>query len=403
MPSRLTRRSVLATGAVALPMTAAACAKTSVGNGFGSSGNSATPTPTPTPTPATLTIAADHPITELQPGDALKFAVANGTLKDVKVTDSEGSEVTGTLKDAVWTPSKPWSLKTSYTVAATLSNTDPHAGSTTTVTKNIKSIDGAVNVVEMLYSDASVGIGMPVIIKFGHEVIDADMRARIQKAMHIDVSPQQEGAWGWIDHSQLMWRPKDFWKAGTKVNVSGNLTGLPTSSHRWITHDVKGSFQVGQARIVKIYINKHKMDVLQDGNVVRTIPVTTGKPGASTTTRSGTKVIIERDATRIMDSSTVGIPKGSSDYYHLKVKYAMRVTYTGEFIHAAPWSKRSQGSANVSHGCVGLSTENARWLFNFCAAGDPVINSGSNRMFKPDEGIGCWCYDWSGWQKLSAV
>ncbi|WP_446917373.1 L,D-transpeptidase, partial [Klebsiella pneumoniae] len=85
---------------------------------------------------------------------------------------------------------------------------------------------------------------------------------------------------------------------------------------------VKGSFQVGQARIVKIYINKHKMDVLQDGNVVRTIPVTTGKPGASTTTRSGTKVIIERDATRIMDSSTVGIPKGSSDYYHLKVKYA---------------------------------------------------------------------------------
>ena len=70
MPSRLTRRSVLATGAVALPMTAAACAKTSVGNGFGSSGNSATPTPTPTPTPATLTIAADHPITELQPGDA---------------------------------------------------------------------------------------------------------------------------------------------------------------------------------------------------------------------------------------------------------------------------------------------------------------------------------------------
>lgn len=271
------------------------------------------------------------------------------------------------------------------------------------MTKNIKSIDGAVNVVEMLYNDASVGIGMPVIIKFGHEVIDADMRAKIQKAMHIDVSPQQEGAWGWLDHSQLMWRPKDFWKAGTKVNVSGNLTGLPTSSHRWITHDVKGSFQVGQARIVKIYINKHKMDVLQNGKVVRTIPVTTGKPGASTTTRSGTKVIIERDVTRIMDSSTVGIPKGSSDYYHLKVKYAMRVTYTGEFVHAAPWSERSQGSANVSHGCVGLSTENARWLFNFCAAGDPVINSGSNRMFKPDEGIGCWCYDWSGWQKLSAV
>ena len=50
MPSRLTRRSVLATGAVALPMTAAACAKTSLGeDGFGSKGKSAAPTPTPTP------------------------------------------------------------------------------------------------------------------------------------------------------------------------------------------------------------------------------------------------------------------------------------------------------------------------------------------------------------------
>ncbi len=404
MPSRLTRRSVLATGAVALPMTAAACAKTSLGeDGFGSKGKSAAPTPTPTPTPAALTITADHPITELQPSDALKFAVANGALKDVKVTDPEGNEVTGTLKDAVWTPSKPWTLNTSYTVTATLSNTDPHAGSTTTATKKIKSVDGDVNVVEMLYSDASVGIAMPVIIKFKHEVVGAGMRANIQKAMQIDVSPKQEGSWGWLDHSQLMWRPKDFWKAGTKVSVRGKLTGLPTSSHRWATRDIEGSFQVGDARIVKIYIDKHKMDVFQNGKIVRTIPVTTGKPGASTTTRSGTKVIIERNATRIMDSSTVGIPKGSSDYYHLKVKYAMRVTYTGEFIHAAPWSERSQGSANVSHGCVGLSTEAAKWLYNFCAAGDPVINSGSNRQFKPSEGIGCWCYDWSSWQKLSAV
>src|SRR3546814_4973900 len=39
--------------------------------------------------------------------------------------------------------------------------------------------------------------------------------------------------------------------------------------------------------------------------------------------------------------------------------WAMRLTYSGEFIHAAPWSVGSQGSANVSHGCTGMSTENA--------------------------------------------
>ena len=41
----------------------------------------------------------------------------------------------------------------------------------------------------------------------------------------------------------------------------------------------------------------------------------------------------------------------------------MRVTYSGEFIHAAPWSVGSQGVANVSHGCTGLSTADAAWLY----------------------------------------
>ncbi|MDO4412503.1 Ig-like domain-containing protein [Cutibacterium sp.] len=389
-------------------MTVAACAKTSTTqNGFGSGSNvgesSETPTPTPTPTPATLTITSDRPITKLQPGDPLKFAVVNGDLEDVKVTDADDEEVKGVLKDGVWTPEEPWALNTSYTVTATLTNTDSHAGPTTTVTKKIKSLDGDTNIAEVLYNDATVGVGMPIIIRFRKEVIDADMRAKIEQAMELDISPKQEGAWGWLDQSQLMWRPKDFWKTGTKVSVRGKLKGLPTSSHRWLTRNVEGSFRVGDSRILKVYIDRHKMDVVVNGKVARSIPVTTGKAGSSTTTRSGTKVIIERETTKVMDSSTVGIPEGSSHYYRVKVKYAMRVTYTGEFIHAAPWSEESQGSANVSHGCVGLSTANAKWLFNLCAAGDPVVNTGSNRQFKPSEGIGCWCYDWEGWQKLSAL
>ncbi|WCC79926.1 L,D-transpeptidase [Cutibacterium equinum] len=417
MSSRLTRRSVLASSAVAVPATVAACAKTSPEeNGFGSTSNingsgkssatstpAATSTPTANPTPAELTITSDHPITELHPDDTLKFAVVNGSLKDVKITEKNDDEVKGTLEDTVWTPEEPWSLNTSYTVTTTLTNTDSRVDPTTTVTTKIKSLDGDTNVVEMLYGDATVGVGMPVIIKFHKEVIDAKMRAKIEKAMEIDVSPKQEGSWGWLDQSQLMWRPKEFWKPNTKVSVRGKLKGLPTSSHRWITRDIEDSFRIGDSRILKIFIDEHKMDVLVNGKRERSIPITTGRPGASTTTRSGTKVIIERDRTKIMDAETIGIPKGSSDYYRLKVKYAMRVTYTGEFIHAAPWSEGSQGSANVSHGCVGLSTENAKWLFNLCAAGDPVVNSGSNRQFKPGEGIGCWCYDWEGWQKLSAL
>jgi lipoprotein-anchoring transpeptidase ErfK/SrfK len=42
-------------------------------------------------------------------------------------------------------------------------------------------------------------------------------------------------------------------------------------------------------------------------------------------------------------------------------------------VHSAPWSVGSQGYANVSHGCINLSPENAAWYFDTVSLGDPII------------------------------
>lgn len=415
-PSRLTRRSLLAVGAVAVPVAIAGCAKSdSLGEALSSGGStpsasggttagSAAPssaTPTPTPTPATLTVTAQHPLTAVQPTDTLTFTASHGTLRTVKVLNAKKETVDGTLTGTTWKPKVPFRLSSTYTVVATLANADSSAGATVDSTTTIKTLQADSNTASLLYEGSPVGVGMPVIVKFENEVVDATRRAAIQKAMTIDVSPAQEGAWGWIDNTQLMWRPKSYWKAGTKVQVSGKLAGLTTSSHRWLLDDLSGTLDVGDSRIIKVSIPNHSLSVVVNGSTVKTFPCTTGKDGF--VTRSGTKVIIERESHMVMDAATVGIPTTSPDYYKLAVDWAMRETYTGEFIHAAPWSTKSQGLANVSHGCVGLATANAKWLFNLCRAGDVVETTGSNRTFKPSEGIGCWCYDWSGWQGLSAV
>ena len=60
----------------------------------------------------------------------------------------------------------------------------------------------------------------------------------------------------------------------------------------------------------------------------------------------------------------------------------MRVTYSGEFIHAAPWSVGSQGYANVSHGCTGMSTANADWLYHMTVRGDVVEYVGTDRAHR---------------------
>jgi lipoprotein-anchoring transpeptidase ErfK/SrfK len=136
--------------------------------------------------------------------------------------------------------------------------------------------------------------------------------------------------------------------------------------------------------------------------VLRTIPITTGKAGF--TTRSGVKVIIEKFRSKQMNSETVGIAQDDPEYYNIDdVEYAMRLTYSGEFIHAAPWSVGSQGYANVSHGCTGMSTANAAWLYSFSKRGDVVEYTGTDRWMTFGNGYGDWNVPFADYRGGSAL
>jgi hypothetical protein len=106
-----------------------------------------------------------------------------------------------------------------------------------------------------------------------------------------------------------------------------------------------------------------------------------------------------------MRGTTIGISSNSSDGYDLNVYWAARVTWSGEYVHAAPWSVGSQGSANVSHGCTGMSNAYARWFFNTVREGDivKVVNSNGKQMEPFGNGFGDWNVDWSKWRKGSAL
>ena len=136
-------------------------------------------------------------------------------------------------------------------------------------------------------------------------------------------------------------------------------------------------------------MKSHTMTVRRGGQVIRTIPVSTGKPGPLTETRYGTKVIIRKEGKVTMDSSTVGIPKGDPDYYKIDTKWNLRVTWTGEYLHSAPWSVRAQGNSNVSHGCVNMSPANAQWMYENSKVGDVVRFTGSNRGLPAPRGDRC--------------
>lgn len=148
-------------------------------------------------------------------------------------------------------------------------------------------------------------------------------------------------------------------------------------------------------------MNTHMMRVTRDGKTVRNIPITTGKVGFET--RSGVKVIMNKERTRIMDAATGGTDTADPEYYRLEVEYAMRLTYSGEFLHAAPWSVSHQGHSNVSHGCTGMSTSNAAWLYENSTIGDVVVYSAGHRSMEQSNGIGVWNVSWERWQQYSVL
>ncbi len=107
-------------------------------------------------------------------------------------------------------------------------------------------------------------------------------------------------------------------------------------------------------------------------------------------------MIVEKFRHKRMNSETIGIDPNSADGYDINdVEYAMRVTYSGEFVHAAPWSVGSQGYANVSHGCTGMSTDNAAWLYNQSIPGDVVEYTGTSKQMTLTNGYGDWNLGWA--------
>ena len=246
----------------------------------------------------------------------------------------------------------------------------------------------------------TVGVGMPVIMRFDLPVM---RKAAFEKRMTVTTSPVQKGTWHWISDTEAHYRPRTYWKPGTDVTVEAAVNSVHAGNGIYGQMDREAHFSIGDAVTMRINVDTHTLRVVRNGEVLRTLPISAGKPGF--TTRSGTKVIIERFRYKDMTSASIGIGnEADPEFYDMEnVEFAQRVTYSGEFLHAAPWSVGSQGSENVSHGCVGMSTSDAGWLYSVTKVGDVVEVTGSDRYMEPTNGYGDWNVPWADYKKGSAL
>jgi lipoprotein-anchoring transpeptidase ErfK/SrfK len=335
------------------------------------------------------------------PVDRLVSVTADsGTLTSVVVSSKSGS-VPGTLSadKKTWTAGTLLEPDTSYIVT-----TQAAADGGTSVRKVTRFHTAPLSLDQQTYpsiaplNGQTVGVGMPVIVRFDVPVTN---RASIEKHLHVVSQPAQKGSWHWLSDTEVHWRPASYWKAGSTVTVNADINSVPAGNGIFGQLDRSVKFHVGAAHVYKVNMKTDQMQVFSNGKLLRTLPVTTGQQ-PDYTTRSGTKVIIEKFPSKDMNSETVGIT--GADAYNIKgVQWAMRVTYSGEFVHAAPWSVASQGHANVSHGCTGLSTANADWLYHMSNVGDVVEYTGSDRSMEFSNGYGDWNESFKTYAQGSAL
>ncbi|GAA2030317.1 hypothetical protein GCM10009800_14540 [Nocardiopsis rhodophaea] len=94
--------------------------------------------------------------------------------------------------------------------------------------------------------------------------------------------------------------------------------------------------------------------------------------------------------------------KDDPNYYSEIADYAMRISWSGEYLHSAPWNPRV-GEANTSHGCINMTVADSKWYYDNSLVGDPVVITGTDRELEVDNGWGYWQRPWKEWLDNSAL
>jgi len=354
--------------------------------------------PSPLPAPAlTATVGA-----QVAAGDVVRVDAQHATLRSVALTDASGEPVaTAAAGGRSWSAPDVLVPAASYVLTAAAVGADGRTAElrrafTTgapprTLTTDVNPYGGRV-----------VGVGQPLVVDLSAEVTDPERRAAVERALRVTTSrPVGPASWAWTGPSQLQYRPQEFWPAHTTVTLDVDLAGVRAGDDLWGTTSRQVEFRTGRAQVVRIDDATHTATATVDGTVVRTMPVSLGKPGY--TTRSGVKVVMSRHEEYRMRSSTLGVDSGP-EAYDLVVPYALRLTNSGEFFHGAPWATSRLGRWNGSHGCTNLSVADAKWLYDHAQLGDPVVTVGTGRPMERDNGTGgVWNVPWEEWTALSAL
>jgi lipoprotein-anchoring transpeptidase ErfK/SrfK len=330
--------------------------------------------------------------TSAAPDQGITVTAAGGKLTSVNVATSTGP-VTGAMNAAGTVWHSTWALDVSQSYKVTAKAAGPNG--TVTKTSSFTTLTPSQTFSTEIYEGAgeTYGVGMPIILYFDTQITN---KAAVERALQVTTSKPVVGAWYWDDPCNmatvcLYFRPQSYWPANTTVSFTGHLNGVEGAPGVYGDHTLTQTFQIGSSLIVVASTTSHNMQLYQNGSLIDTWPISTGRPGDDTP--NGTYLTIDKG--NPVDMVGPG--------YNIEVPWSVRFTWSGDYLHDAYWSVGEQGFTNVSHGCVNMPPADAEIYYNMEVPGDPVTVAGSPAAGTWDNGWTMWFLPWSKWVQGSAL
>ena len=325
--------------------------------------------------------------------DPVTVEIDGAKLDSVEMTNDEGKEVAGELSEdgTSWTTTENLGYGRIYTLEAKAGEEELSSSFQTVVPTTMTY--GYLSPQE----GSTVGVGQPIAIRFDEPIAD---RHAAQEAIKVTTEPAVEGAFYWLNNSEVRWRPAEYWPSGTTVNVEVDIYGKDLGNGYYGQENNSTNFTIGD-RVVAIADDATKtMTIERNGVVENSMPISMGS--GTWPTPNGTYMIGDQHQSMVMDSTTYGLALEDGGY-KTPVKYATQMSYSGIYVHGAPWSVWAQGSQNVSHGCINVTDANAAWFQQNTKRGDIVIVKNTIGGTLPGtDGLGDWNIPWETWKKGNA-
>ncbi|MEO9138800.1 MAG: Ig-like domain-containing protein [Jatrophihabitans sp.] len=361
---------------------------------------------------AVITASPESAESAISPATPVSVRIAHGKLTLVTLRNAAGEAVRGTLAadSSTWTSAESLGYNRRYVLVAKGVNAAGVPVTKKTTVTTVAPQNMTQPIITDIYgsavdNDATYGVGMVVRVHFDEQVD----KAAAQRRMTVTTTGNVTGGWYWRDDQNAFWRPETYYPTGTKVKVTVAAYGARLGKGLYGQSDQAVAFTIGQKRVSVANAKTHHVKVYFDGKQVRTMPTSMGKggyePGTNINfwTMSGTYTVINHENPALMSSASFGIKSGPNYYPPEKVYWSTKISTDGIYLHELDTTVWAQGRLNLSHGCLNLNLDNARWFYQHSRVGDivNVVQTGGPRITF-DQG-GQWSVSWADWLKGSAL